>query len=191
MAIFRCFCTENGLITLGLLTFIIGWALGIWAIATKTPLAYGLRVAIGVGFAIGLPAMILMWAKIWEDSRFGWPEVRKPALIFLGILFVCIGVGIWAVFSYADLPQGEKINMAVGIGVGAPCLYTLWVMLVQEGILLEPIIITATLIGVLAPSLWAILTKSSLSQDVRVSLSIGLGIGFPCLVPIGFLLWET
>lgn len=186
----KFFLTEEGLVTLIILIALVGWALGIWAIATKTSLAYGSRVAIGVGFAVGLPFMIIIWISISTD---GYSSLDSPrfALILLAFLFVCIGVGIWALLRYAPIPYSEKVSIAVGMGVGIPCLYTLWVWLVSEYIDVgKPIIVTAILLGALAPTLWAILTKSSLDQDVKVSLSVGLGVGLPCLVPIYYLIGD-
>ena len=76
----------------GLLVLIIGWALGIWAIATKSRLPYGPRVSAGVGFAVGLPAMIVIWDGILafhEDRN----KARKSGLIALP-LYVHFGASI-------------------------------------------------------------------------------------------------
>ncbi|KAL8825399.1 MAG: hypothetical protein Q9191_004446 [Dirinaria sp. TL-2023a] len=184
-AMFRFFVSEDGLASLIVLIFIVGWALGIWAIATKPALNYGSRVAAAAGFAVGLPFMAFMWIGISMDDDN--PRVAKPAFSLLAILFVCIGVGIWALLRYADLPHGQKVSIAVGMGVGIPCLYTLWVTMILWELLdglVKPIVANAVVLGALAPSLWLILTKSSLDQDDKVSLSVGLGIGIPCFVPV-------
>ena len=184
---FQYCLSQDGLSRLLVLIIIVGWALGIWAIATKTPLAHGLRVAAGVGFAVGWPFMAFMWLTVYfgEDD----PKLPRRALMLLAFLFVCIGVGIWALFKFAPIHSGQKVTIAVGMGVGIPCLYTLWWFVVLFEMLDEfvsPIVVNTILLGALAPSLWAILTKSSLSQDAKVSLSVGLGIGLPCLVPLGY-----
>ena len=97
-----------------------------------------------------------------------------------------IGVSIWAVLKYVPLPYGDRVYMAVGLGVGIPFLFTLWIKFLQEvyGTPRKAILITIILLGALAPSLWAIITKSGLDLSVKVSLSVGLGVGLPCLVPI-------
>ena len=60
----------------------VGWALGRWAITTKTGLPYGPRVSAAVGFAVGLPAMTIMWAFILDDDE-DVSKARKPGLIAL------------------------------------------------------------------------------------------------------------
>ena len=87
---------------------------------------------------------------------------------------------------YGPLPYGDRVYIAVGLGVGVPCLFTLWIylLLVSDDTPREAILVTIVLLGALAPSLWAIVTKSSLDLSVKVSLSVGLGVGLPCLVPI-------
>ena len=84
------FISIDGLITSGSLALIVGWILGIWAIATQSRLPYGPRVWAVVGFAIGLPALIMMWAMILADD-FDMNNVRKPGLIALA-LYVHLGV---------------------------------------------------------------------------------------------------
>ena len=88
--------------------------------------------------------------------------------------------------KYVPLPYGDRVYIAVGLGVGVPCQFTLWVLLllVSDDTSREPILVTIVLLGALAPSLWAIVTKSSLDLSVKVSLSVGLGVGLPCLVPL-------
>lgn len=190
IAALRFFFSKHGLSTCGVLVLITGWAVGIWAIATKIVLPYGSRVSIGVGFAVGVPAMIILWAGIWEEE-YAIREVLKPGLIILALLLVVIGVSIWAIFRYAPLSYGEKVNIAVGMGVGVPLLFTLWVAVVQNVIdLFWPFIVSAILLGALAPGLWAIITKTQLDQNVKVSLSVGLAVGLPCVVPIVFMILD-
>ena len=75
------FISVKGLVTSGYLALILGWVLGIWAIATKTRLPYGPRVSAVVGFAIGLPAMFIMWIVILSDEYES--RTRKFGLIAL------------------------------------------------------------------------------------------------------------
>ena len=104
-----------------------------------------------------------------------------------------IGVSIWAVLKYVPLPYGDRIYIVVGLGVGVPCLFTIWIASLQNlayGSRHDLILANCLLLGALAPSLWAIITKSGLDLGVKVSLSVGLGVGLPCLVPIIFVIYE-
>lgn len=175
-SVFSFLFSAYGLVVSGIIVFIIGWILGIWAIATKTPLPYGSRISVGVGFAVGLLAIPVLWAKIWDTERVALNKVRKLGLIIFVILLGVIAACIWAVFHYATfLSYGERINIAVGMAVGVPCLYTLWVALVQDDDFVVPLVVTAVLCAVLAPSLWAIIMKTQLQQNTKVSLTSMLG----------------
>lgn len=176
--------SDEGIITSGILLLIVGWAVGIWAIATKTPLSYDSRVSVGVGFAVGVPAMIILWVHIWHEDIYAYPEVFNTSVIMLALLLVGIGVSTWPVFRYAPLPYEEKVRVAVGMDVGVPCLFTLWVILVQREVARRPLLVTLGLLAALVPTLWAIIAKTGLDQSVKVSLSIGLGIGLPCLIAL-------
>ena len=85
------FISVDGFITSVFLALILGWALGIWAIATKSRLPYGPRVSAVVGFAVGLPAMVIMWIMILADDEDWGIEARKPGLIALPV-YVQFGV---------------------------------------------------------------------------------------------------
>lgn len=84
------FISTEGLITSGSLALMVGWVLGIWAITTKSRLPDGPRISAVVGFAIGFPAITIMWAKILNDDEY-YKKVRKPGLIALP-LYVHFGV---------------------------------------------------------------------------------------------------
>ncbi|MCJ1378602.1 hypothetical protein MMC17_001701 [Xylographa soralifera] len=178
---------EEGLVTLGIVMLIVGWALGLSAITTNIPLTYESRTDVGVGFGLGLPAMIMLWTIIWDEDQYAYPEVRKPGLTMLAILLTAIGVSIWAVLRYTPLAYNEKVSIVVGIAIGLPCLFTLWVGLVQKDIWHQPFLWTAALLAALAPSLWAIITKSPRDQYLNISLSVGLVGGLPCIIAIVFL----
>ena len=94
--------------------------------------------------------------------------------------------------KYVPLPYGDRVYIVVGLGVGVPCLFTLWISFLwaHDGSLRAPILVTMLLLAALAPSLWAIITRSGLDLSVKVSLSVGLGVGLPCLVPIGFFIFD-
>ena len=102
-------------------------------------------------------------------------------------LVTAIGVSIWAVLRYVPLPYGDRVYIFVGLGVGVPCLFALWILFFQnvDFTVRDMILVNSLLLGALAPSLWAIITKSGLDLSVKVSLSVGLGVGLPCLLPIG------
>ena len=65
---FVCYCkkfgrgiaSEAGMWRLMFLILTVGWALGTRAIENRTPLTSGWRVAVGVGFAIGVKAAIYL-----------------------------------------------------------------------------------------------------------------------------------
>ena len=82
------FVSKEGLRVSGLLILIAGWPLGIWAIATKSSLPYGPRVSAGVGFAVGFPAMFIIWVNILESGKFAH-KVGKPGLIALSLYVHC------------------------------------------------------------------------------------------------------
>ena len=108
-------------------------------------------------------------------------------------LILGIGVSIWAVLKYAPLPYGDRVYIAVGLGIGVPCLFRLWIIFLQSfyNNPRKPILATVLLLGALASALWAIITKSSLDLSVKVSLSVELGVGLPCLAPIVFFIYDN
>ena len=178
--------STQGLVTSGSIVLTTATIVGIWAIATKAALSRGDRISIGVGFAVGLLAFIIIWAVILDN---GWYNIKK--IVFsLACLATCVGVSIWAILRYAPLSYSEKISISVGIGVGLPCLLLLWAIIIED--VDEWTIVYGShtiLLSVLAPVLWAIITKTQLDQSTRVSLSVGLGIGLPCLLAIIILLF--
>lgn len=184
--------STKGLLSSGILLLVIGWALGIWAISTRTHMTAGSTVAVGVGFAVGVPAIILSWAWIWTEDSYAYPEVAIPGLSILGFLMIIIGVSIWAVFKHADLSYGSKVSVAVGMGVGIPCLFTLTTILVQKDVRRRVLVTLGVSILGLGPIIWAIIAKTNLAQDVQVSVGVGLGTGLPCALVIIFLAvgWE-
>ena len=176
--------SKDGTVLSSITIFLIGWSLGIWALATKLSLPYGSRVSIVVGFAIGLPVIMFFWLVIAVADKSAPHSVLKLGFAIFVILLGVVTACIWAVFHHAPLSYGERINIAVGMGVGIPHLYTLWVAVAQNGIAKRPLIATAILCAALAPGLWALITKSQLQQNIKVSLGVGLGIGLPCFVPL-------
>lgn len=52
---------------------------------------------------VGLPAMIIMWAIIWDEDEYASPGVRNSGLSLLALLLAVIGVSIWALFRYSSL----------------------------------------------------------------------------------------
>ena len=78
------FVSDEALIIFGLLVLLVGWPLGIWAITTKSKIPYGPRVSAGVGFAVGLPFITLMWLAVVgsnEDQNKVREKRRKSGLI--------------------------------------------------------------------------------------------------------------
>ena len=88
------FVSDEALSIFMLLALLIGWPLGIWALATKSKIPYGPRVSAGVGFAVGLPFISLMWFGLLilddDESEVRQVKVRKSGLIALP-LYVHVG----------------------------------------------------------------------------------------------------
>ena len=174
----------------------IAWAVGIWAIREKCPLPDRAQRDAAVAFGIGLPSMSLMWFTISRgngsynitDSGAVVCENRAPKLAYILLAFVLagVGVGMWAVWSYAPLPDPARISIMMGLGVGVPILFTLWMLLIlddERGSLHRPLLWSAALIVILVPSLWGVIKRSSYDLTDSVSISVGLGIGLPCAIP--------
>lgn len=172
------------------------WAIGIWAIWEKCPLPDRSQRDAAIGFGIGLPSMSLMWFTISRgngsynitDSGAIVCEDRAPKLAYILLAFVLTGAGVsmWAVWSYAPLPDTAKISIMMGLGVGVPILFTLWMLLIldnERGKLHRPIFWSVVLTMILVPSLWGVIKRSSYDLTDSVSISVGLGIGFPCAIP--------
>ena len=176
--------STQGLVISGSILLSTATIVGIWATAKKTALSLGDRISIGIGFVVGLLAFIFIWAAILDK---GWYNIKK--IVFsLACLAACVGVSIWAILSYAPLSYSEKISISVGMGVGLPCLLLLWAIIIKDVDEWKIVYGSHTvLLAVLAPVLWAIITKTQLDQSTKVSLSVGIGVGFPCLLAITIL----
>ena len=185
--------TDEGLGTLFIIVvgsgLVAGYAAGIWALATKTPLLYSERVAVTVGYAIGFPAfLLLLYTYIGTyDAKFTGP------LIALVLLLVSIGVGTFAVFRYTPLSHSQQVSIAVGMCVGIPCVSFLWFIVYKEawGIFFESACYLLGSLAILPPVLWAIIVKSTLSEDTKISLSVGLAVGLPALAGLWRLYKEA
>ena len=160
---------------------IAGWTVGIWAIAVKTPLPSDLRVVVGVGFALGVPFLACLWALILLNDF--EKRLRRPALITFPCLLVGLGIGIWAVLAHSSLSYDEKVRVVVGMGVGGPCVFLLWILTLRHYAKSAPVLTVLFLI-VLIPILWAVAMRSPWDRYVRVSVCLGVGFGLPCFVMI-------
>ena len=165
-------------------TLLVGYAVGIWAIITKTPFAsFGDRTKIAVGVSVGIPAFFLLLLMVMVDSRYP----KWLLLLTLAMLLMSDGVGIGVLFSnYKSLSYSERVSIALGIGIGVPCVFLLWLWVFA----LRPAssrtpwrtwILLVTPFIVLVPLTWFILTKANLDQEVRVSLTVSLLVGVPAL----------
>ena len=178
--------TVEGLGTLVFTVFrfglIVGYSVGIWALATKTSLLYNERVAVTVGYAIGVPAfLILLFVWVLSDS---YQSNFKGQLATLMLLLTCMGVGTPFVFHYTPLSHSQQVSIAVGMCVGVPCVSLLWLIVYQEswGGFFESACYLLGSLAIQPPILWAIIAKSTLGEDTRISLSVGLAVGLPALV---------
>ena len=166
-----------------------GWAVVIWAIAVKTPLPSDLGVVVAVGVALGVPFLACLWALIlFNDSE---ERLRRPALFTFPCLLVGLGIGIWAVLAHSALSYDEKVRVVVGMGVGGPCVFLLWILTLRHYANSAPLLTVLFLI-VHIPILWAVAKRSPWDKNIRVSVCLGLGFGLPCfimiLVPVLFAL---
>ena len=163
---------------------IAGYSVGIWALATKIPLSYDERVAVTVGYAIGVPASVYLAVQAFDE------DFWKANVVALISVLVSIGVGTWAVFRYTPLPHSQQVTIAVGMCVGVPCVTLLWVAVYNESIYFfgSGKYLLGSL-AILPPVLWAIIAKSTLSEDSKISLSVGLAVGLPALVGL-WRFWE-
>ena len=165
-----------------------GWTVGLWAIAVKTSLPGDLKVVVGVGFGLGIPFVVCLWASILLNER--EERLRRPALVTFPCLLLGLGIGIWAVLTHSPLSYDEKVRVAVGMGVGGPCVFLLWILTLRHFGNLGPLSTVLFLI-LLIPSLWAMAVKTPWDRHVRVSVCLGVGFGLPCLVMILTLLLEA
>ena len=154
-----------------------GYIVGIVFLATHVPFTYGDRVAVAVGFALGIPGFILLFSLSVVDA-YHWKKIVGG----LGVLFVALAVSIWAVLRYAPLSYSQKISVVVGMGVGLPCAYLMFAHVLFEAE--NPGVLVALFVTsvILAPVLWAIISKTSFDLDTKVSVSVGLGVSVLNLV---------
>lgn len=168
------------------IALVIGYVVGIWAIAAKSLfLPHQDRVKVIVGFSVGIPAFLFLVLMIMVDSR-------HPKLAFsaLACIIVSDGLGIGFLLSGSEmLPYSERVSIAVGIGVGFPCVFLLWVWVFalqspSRGILWRTWTLLVVPFLLLAPILWYILAESTLNREAKVSLSVGLFFGLPALTGV-------
>ena len=165
---------------------IAGWIAAIWAISVKTSLPGDSKVAVGVGFGLGIPFLACLWALILLDKR--EKCLRRPALITFPCLLLGLGIGIWAVLKHSPLPYDEKVRVVVGMGVGGPCVFLLWILALRHFAKSAPLLTVIFLI-VSIPTLWAMAIKTPWDKHVKVSACLGLGFGLLCLIIILMLLF--
>ena len=162
------------------------WAVVIWAIAVETPLPSDLEVVVAVGVALGVPFIACLWAWILlNDSE---KRLRRPALITFPCLLLGIGIGIWAVLKHSPLPYDEKVRVVVGMGIGGPCVFLLWILTLRHFAKSAPLLTVIFLI-VFIPTLWAMAIRSTWEKHIRVSVCLGVGFGLPCLIMVLVLLF--
>ena len=163
------------------ITPIACWAIGIWGIAAKSSLPSDLKVVVAIGFALGIPSVLFLLGIILfhEDEKI----LRRPALITFPCLLLGLGIGIWAVMAHAPLSYDESVRVAVGMGVGGPCLFLLWILTLRHFVKLAPVLSVLFLI-VFIPVLWAVAKRAPWDVHIRVSVCLGLGFSLPCLFMI-------
>lgn len=171
----RLLSSANGILALCTIGAAILWILGIRTIIMAYNLPLGSRIIVGVGYAFGLPTFIYLCFCIIQGEVNDNRRVFKPGLVIFTILLIpSVAVGIWAVMHHDILFQKERVNIATALGVGAPLLYLSWLRVIQSRNLCRLLVITALLYTALAPILWAIITRTDLKRDVKLSLGLGL-----------------
>ena len=167
---------------------IAGWIAAIWAISVKTSLPGDSKVAVGVGVGLSIPFLACLWALILLNKR--EECLRRPALITFPCLLLGLGIGIWAVLKHSPLPYDEKVRVVVGMGVGGPCVFLLWILILRHFANAAPLLTVIFLI-VFIQTIWAMAIRSPWDKHVRVSVCLGLGLGYglPCLIMILMLLF--
>ena len=170
--------TPTALALLLWLVFIAVWSIGIWAIVKKSGLADKEMIYVAVGFSLGLPYIALFLYAVLTYPR--WRNLISASLV---VICISIGVGIWALMSYAPLLHEEKVALAVGMAVGLPCLGLTWLAVYLDPsfrikvdvklLLAQLLVLTAILSGIVA--------GTHLIRATKISLCLALGLGVPSL----------
>lgn len=97
---------------------------GIWEIVTKAHLPPDDRVKVGFGFAVALPAMLVIWLPLLHSSEVS-PKRKWILVLILGVIVASVALGIWSIFRHAQYSTSKKISLSVFLAVFPPCFFSL------------------------------------------------------------------
>ena len=179
------------LLVVMMLAAFAGWVTGLWALLSQIALETSAQISVGLGFGIGVPINIwILIVLINRDigRRGGRRRSLKSITIICAVLLllvVGITVSAWAVMRFAPLSFSQRVNIAVGLAVSIPLLGLKATSFLQDKGYWWSLLVNVAIFGaVLTPVLWTISTKTHLSRDKKVAITMALGFGVPCISPL-------